>query len=82
MVEYYGDLKDWRNSCGTGAYEIKDYVTSSLIRFEKNENYCRTTRFMTTICYLIWILSECSLSVTLLHKWLPSEPARLMPLRN
>jgi len=38
-VETYGDLSDWKNSCGTGAFTLTDYVTGSSATFEKNPNY-------------------------------------------
>jgi len=39
MVEMYGDMRDWRNSCGTGAFMLVDYVQGSAVTFERNPNY-------------------------------------------
>ena len=39
VVDTYGDMKDWNNVCGTGAYILTDYIPGSLITFEKNPNY-------------------------------------------
>jgi len=38
-IEFYGDLSDWRNSIGTGAFMLVDYTTGSSMTFEKNPNY-------------------------------------------
>jgi len=38
-VEMYGDLGDWENSVGTGAFMLTDYVTDSSITYERNPNY-------------------------------------------
>jgi len=38
-VERYGDLNDWRNSCGTGPFMLVDYVTGSSVTFERNDEY-------------------------------------------
>jgi peptide/nickel transport system substrate-binding protein len=39
VVEEYGDMKDWKNVCGTGAFMLTDYVSGSSITYEKNPNY-------------------------------------------
>jgi len=39
MVEKYGDLKDWKNNCGTGAFILIDYVPGSSITYERNPDY-------------------------------------------
>jgi len=39
VIEKYGDLRDWKNSVGTGAWMLKDYVPDSAIVFERNTNY-------------------------------------------
>jgi peptide/nickel transport system substrate-binding protein len=39
MVEKHGNLKDWRNACGTGPFLLKDYVPQSQVTFTKNPNY-------------------------------------------
>ena len=39
MVEQYGDMKDWENSCGTGPFMLTDYVAGSSITYERNPNY-------------------------------------------
>ncbi len=38
-VEEYGDIKDWRNFCGTGPYMLMDYITSSSLTYVRNPNY-------------------------------------------
>ena len=42
VIEMYGDMGDWRNSCGTGPFMLIDYVTGSSVTFERNPNYWRT----------------------------------------
>ncbi|MBN2074248.1 MAG: ABC transporter substrate-binding protein [Dehalococcoidales bacterium] len=37
--ETFGLPLDWRYSCGTGAFMLKDYVPSSSVLFEKSPNY-------------------------------------------
>jgi peptide/nickel transport system substrate-binding protein len=39
VVDTYGDMKDWENVCGTGAYMLTDYVRGSILTFEKNPEY-------------------------------------------
>ncbi|MFC1990396.1 ABC transporter substrate-binding protein, partial [Chloroflexota bacterium] len=40
-VEKYGDLRDWRNSCGTGPFMLVDAVPGSSYTLVKNPNYWR-----------------------------------------
>ena len=35
----YGDMRDWKNSVGTGPYFLTDFVSGSSITFAKNPNY-------------------------------------------
>ena len=42
VVEEYGDMKDWRNSVGTGAFMLTDYVPGSALTYKKNPNYWGT----------------------------------------
>jgi len=39
MVEEYGDMTAWENSCGTGPFILTDYVQASSLTFERNPNY-------------------------------------------
>jgi ABC-type transport system substrate-binding protein len=39
VVDTYGDMKDWHNVVGTGAYTLEDYVTGSVLTFNSNPNY-------------------------------------------
>jgi len=39
VVQKYGDLSDWRNSCGTGPYILADCVPDSSYTFNRNPNY-------------------------------------------
>jgi len=39
VVKKYGDMEDWRNSVGTGAFILTDYVHGSVATFIKNPNY-------------------------------------------
>lgn len=39
VVDTYGDMKDWKNVCGTGAYILTDYITSSSLTYQKNPDY-------------------------------------------
>ena len=40
-VEAYGEdaYLDWRNACGTGAWQITDFVDGSSVTYTKNDNY-------------------------------------------
>lgn len=42
LIETYGNVSDWRNMVGTGAYIMTDYVQGSAGIFEKNTNYWQT----------------------------------------
>jgi len=39
VVEKYGDMKNWKNVCGTGAFMLTDYVPGSTMTYQKNPNY-------------------------------------------
>jgi peptide/nickel transport system substrate-binding protein len=39
MVEEHGDMSDWRNACGTGAFMLTDVVPGSTITYSKNPDY-------------------------------------------
>ncbi|MBI2829653.1 MAG: ABC transporter substrate-binding protein, partial [Chloroflexi bacterium] len=39
VAKKYGDLRDWRNAVGTGAYMLTDYIPGSMITFKRNPNY-------------------------------------------
>jgi peptide/nickel transport system substrate-binding protein len=38
-VEFYGNMEDWKNSIGTGAYMLADYVRDSSATLVRNPNY-------------------------------------------
>ncbi len=39
VVNKYGDMKDWKNSVGTGPFMLTDFIPSSSITYVKNPNY-------------------------------------------
>jgi len=39
VVDEYGDLAEWENSCGTGPFMLVDYVKDSSAAFVRNPNY-------------------------------------------
>jgi len=39
MIAKYGDMRDWRNSCGVGPFMLTDYVAGSSATFVKHPNY-------------------------------------------
>jgi len=39
VIEKYGDMNDWKNSCGTGPFMLTDYVTESSATFVRNPDY-------------------------------------------
>jgi len=39
VMEKYGDMKDWKNSVGTGPFILTDYVAGSAINMVKNPGY-------------------------------------------
>ena len=39
LWDKYGDLKDWKNNVGTGAWMLTDFVSGSTVTLEKNPNY-------------------------------------------
>jgi peptide/nickel transport system substrate-binding protein len=44
-VEQYGDLRDWRNACGTGPFMVIDNIPDSSITYEKHPNYWQKDPF-------------------------------------
>lgn len=42
VVNKYGDMRDWRNSVGSGPYFLTDFVSNSSVTFQKNPKYWRT----------------------------------------
>jgi peptide/nickel transport system substrate-binding protein len=38
-IEEFGDLRDWKNSIGTGPYILTDYVSGSSASYVRNPNY-------------------------------------------
>lgn len=38
-IALYGDMKDWKNACGTGPWVLTDYVVGSSTSYERNPNY-------------------------------------------
>jgi len=42
VVEKYGNMKDWRNSVGSGPWLLKDLVDNSSVEFARNPNYWMT----------------------------------------
>ena len=42
VVAKYGDMRDWRNSAGSGPYFLTDFVANSSVTFVKNPKYWRT----------------------------------------
>jgi len=41
-LEKFGNMNDWRNSIGTGAFMMTDYVSNGSATFIKNPNYWKT----------------------------------------
>jgi peptide/nickel transport system substrate-binding protein len=39
VVEKYGDMNDWENVVGTGAFMLTDYVASSSLTYSRNPDY-------------------------------------------
>jgi peptide/nickel transport system substrate-binding protein len=39
VIDKYGNMQDWRNSVGTGAFMLTDFVTNSQVIYTKNPNY-------------------------------------------
>jgi peptide/nickel transport system substrate-binding protein len=39
IVDTYGDLNDWKNSVGTGAWIMEDWVPATSISYRRNPNY-------------------------------------------
>jgi len=42
VIEEYGDMANWENLCGTGAFFLTDYVPVSSLTFERNPDYWMT----------------------------------------
>jgi len=40
-IEEFGDLRDWRNSIGTGPFILVDYMPGSSFTYERNPDYWR-----------------------------------------
>jgi len=45
MIEKFGDMSDWRNSCGTGPFVLKDYVEGGSLTFERFAGYWKKDPF-------------------------------------
>ncbi len=41
MMKQYPDFRDWKASCGTGPFMVKDYSEGSFVRMVKNPDYWR-----------------------------------------
>jgi len=39
VVKEHGNMKDWRNACGTGPFMLTDYVPGNSVTFVRNPNY-------------------------------------------
>ena len=39
VINKYGDMKDWKNSVGTGPFILTDYVAGSAVTLRRNPNY-------------------------------------------
>jgi peptide/nickel transport system substrate-binding protein len=42
VIETFGDMRDWRNSVGTGPFILKDYVVASAAKLVRNPDYWMT----------------------------------------
>ena len=42
VIEKYGDMNDWRNVVGTGAFLLTDYVPGSAVTLIRNPNFWQT----------------------------------------
>lgn len=42
VSQQYGDITNWKNSCGTGPFMLTDYVAASSYTLDKNPNYWGT----------------------------------------
>ena len=45
VIEKYGDMNDWKNVVGTGAFILRDYVAGSALTYVKNPNYWGNDQF-------------------------------------
>jgi peptide/nickel transport system substrate-binding protein len=41
-IELYGDMNDWENIIGTGAFTLEEYVEGSYLQYQKNPDYWQT----------------------------------------
>ena len=39
VIQEHGDLEDWRNAVGTGAWMLEDYVPGSRVQYSRNPDY-------------------------------------------
>jgi peptide/nickel transport system substrate-binding protein len=39
VIAKYGDVTDWHNTVGTGAFMVQDFVSGSAVTFARNPNY-------------------------------------------
>ena len=39
VITKYGNMQDWRNSCGTGPFILTDFISNSSATFKRNPNY-------------------------------------------
>jgi peptide/nickel transport system substrate-binding protein len=39
VIQKYGNVRDWRNSVGSGPFMLTDYVAGSSVTFQKNSTY-------------------------------------------
>ena len=39
VIEMYGDLEEWSNSCGTGPFMLTQYESGTFVTFTRNPNY-------------------------------------------
>ena len=42
VVAKYGDMKDWKNSVGTGPFMLTDFVSSASVTYTRNPNHWQT----------------------------------------
>jgi len=56
-IEKFGDMRDWRNSVGTGPFILKDYVAGSSAKLVRNPAYWGKTPWgpVRANSYLIWM---------------------------
>ena len=44
-IDAYGNLNDWHNACGTGAWMVEDSVSGSSVTWKRNPNYWMSDPF-------------------------------------